>query len=99
MAAAGGITEGSLFRSITKAGRVWGGGMTPKVLWEIVREHLSGGELDQIQFMLGPHFHPDHRAVSRVQTEVPRCGQRPDEHRAHSETDGNQQRAGSSAPW
>jgi len=73
---ASGITEGSLFRSINKAGQVWGSGMTPKVLWEIVREaatragieklaphdlrrtcarlcHLSGGELDQIQFLLG----------------------------------------------
>jgi len=34
---AGGITEGSLFRSINKTGRVWGTGMTPKVLWEVVR--------------------------------------------------------------
>jgi integrase len=73
---AGGITEGPLFRSINKTGRVWGAGMTPKVLWEIVREaasragieklaphdlrrscarlcHLAGGELDQIQFLLG----------------------------------------------
>jgi integrase len=73
---AGGITEGALFRSVNKAGRVWGNGMTPKVLWEVVREaaaragieklaphdlrrtcarlcHLAGGELDQIQFLLG----------------------------------------------
>jgi integrase len=73
---AGGITEGVLFRSFNKTGRVWGTGMTPKVLWEIVREaasrvgidklaphdlrrscarlcHLAGGELDQIQFLLG----------------------------------------------
>jgi len=73
---ASGITEGVLFRSINKTGRVWGTGMTPKVLWEIVREaasrasidklaphdlrrscarlcHLAGGELDQIQFLLG----------------------------------------------
>ncbi len=73
---ASGITEGALFRSINKNGRVWGNGMTPKVLWEIVREaasragigklaphdlrrtcarlcHLAGGELDQIQFLLG----------------------------------------------
>lgn len=68
--------EGVFFRSINKTGRVWGNGMTPKVLWEIVREaasrvcieklaphdlrrtcarlcHLAGGELDQIQFLLG----------------------------------------------
>jgi integrase len=73
---ASGITDGALFRSISKTGRVWGTGMTPKVLWEIVREaasragieklaphdlrrscarlcHLAGGELDQIQFLLG----------------------------------------------
>jgi integrase len=73
---ASGITEGALFRSINKAGKVWGNGMTPKVLWEVVREgasragieklaphdlrrtcarlcHLAGGELDQIQFLLG----------------------------------------------
>ena len=73
---AGCITEGALFRSITKTGRVWGTGMTPKVLWEVVRTaakragieklaphdlrrscarlcHLAGGELDQIQFLLG----------------------------------------------
>jgi integrase len=73
---ASGITEGTLFRAINKAGRVWGSGMTPKVLWEVVREaasragieklaphdlrrtcarlcRLAGGELDQIQFLLG----------------------------------------------
>ena len=70
------IAEGALFRSINKTGRVWGTGMTPKVLWEVVRAgatragieklappdlrrscarlcHLAGGELDQIQFLLG----------------------------------------------
>ena len=31
------ITHGRVFRSINKAGRVWGDGMTPKVIWEIVR--------------------------------------------------------------
>ncbi len=74
---ASGITEGALFRSINKTGRVWGNGMTPKVLWEIVWDaaaragierlaphdrhrmcarlcHVAGGELDQIQFLLGP---------------------------------------------
>jgi integrase len=70
------ITEGRVFRSINKAGRIWGNGMTPKVLWEVVKDaarqagidklaphdlrrtcarlcHLAGGELDQIQFLLG----------------------------------------------
>jgi len=73
---ASGIREGALFRSINRVGRVWGNGMTPKVIWGIVREaaarasienlaphdlrrtcarlcHLAGGELDQIQFLLG----------------------------------------------
>ncbi len=75
-AEASGIGEGRIFRSINKAGKIWGNGMTPKVLWEIVRQaakaagieklaphdlrrtcdrlcHLAGGELDQIQFLLG----------------------------------------------
>ncbi len=73
---ASGITEGRIFRSINKAGKIWGDGMTPKVIWEIVKRaakaanieklaphdlrrtcarlcHLAGGELDQIQFLLG----------------------------------------------
>ena len=72
------IAKGAIFRSINKAGRVWGNGMTAKVLCEVVRDaacragiaklaphdlrrtcarlsHLAGGELDQIQFLLG-HF-------------------------------------------
>jgi integrase len=70
------ITDGRVFRSINKAGRIWGDGMTPKVLWEVVKDaaaragieklaphdlrrtcarlcHLAGGDLDQIQFLLG----------------------------------------------
>jgi integrase len=73
---AAGITHGVVFRAINKAGRVWGSGMSPKVLWDVVRVaaarakidklaphdlrrtcarlcHLAGGELDQIQFLLG----------------------------------------------
>ena len=73
---AAGITHGVLFRAINKAGRVWGDGMSPKVLCDVVRVaagrahidklaphdlrrtcarlcHLAGGELDQIQFLLG----------------------------------------------
>jgi site-specific recombinase XerD len=65
-----------VFRAITKAGHVWGDGMSPKVVWDVVRAaaaragidrlaphdlrrtcarlcHLRGGELDQIQFLLG----------------------------------------------
>jgi integrase len=74
--AAAGITRGPVFRAINKAGRVWGDGMSAKVLWDVVRAaaaragidklaphdlrrtcarlcHLAGGELDQIQFLLG----------------------------------------------
>lgn len=73
---ASGMLDGRVFRSINKAGKIWGNGMTEKVLWEVVREaagragieklaphdlrrtcarlcHLAGGELDQIQFLLG----------------------------------------------
>jgi integrase len=73
---AAGITNGVVFRAINRAGRVWGDGMSPKVLWDVVRAaaaranidklaphdlrrtcsrlcHLAGGELDQIQFLLG----------------------------------------------
>ena len=31
------MTHGSVFRAINKAGRVWGDGMSPKVLWDVVR--------------------------------------------------------------
>jgi integrase len=71
-----GITGGRVFRAINKRGRLWGDGMTAKVIWEVVREaahracidklaphdlrrtcarlcYLAGGELDQIQFLLG----------------------------------------------
>lgn len=73
---AAGITHGPVFRAINKAGRVWGDGMSPKVLWDVVPAaaaragidklaphdlrrtcarlcHLAGGELDEIQFLLG----------------------------------------------
>jgi integrase len=35
--AAASITEGTVFRAITKSGHVWGNGMTAKVLWDVVR--------------------------------------------------------------
>jgi integrase len=73
---AAGLTHGRAFRAINKAGRVWGDGMTAKVIWDAVKAaatdagierlaphdlrrtcarlcHLAGGELDQIQFLLG----------------------------------------------
>ena len=48
---ASGITEGALFRSINKTGRVWGSGMTPKVLWEVVREAATRAGIEK----LAPH--------------------------------------------
>jgi integrase len=70
------VAGGPVFRAINKAGRIWGDGMSPKVLWDVVRAaaaragieklaphdlrrtcarlcHLAGGELEQIQFLLG----------------------------------------------
>lgn len=70
------IQTGKIFRRVTKAGTVWGTGMTEKVVWHVVREHAAaagiarlvhhdlrrscarlchsaGGELDQIQLLLG----------------------------------------------
>ena len=71
--AAAAITHGRVFRAINKAGRVWGDGMSPKVVVRAAAGraaidklaphdlrrtcarlcHLAGGELDQIQFLLG----------------------------------------------
>ena len=31
------ITEGRVFPAINEAGRIWGDGMSPKVLWDVVR--------------------------------------------------------------
>ena len=70
------LNTGIVFRAINKAGRTWGNGFTPKVIWSIVKEaaansglsglaphdlrrtcarlcHQAGGELEQIQFLLG----------------------------------------------
>src|SRR5947209_9376545 len=70
------ISSGKIFRRVTRAGTVWGSGLTEKVVWHVVRQyarkagidtlaphdlrracaplcHQAGGELDQIQFLLG----------------------------------------------
>jgi len=49
--AAAGITEGRVFRSINKSGKVWGDGMTPKVLWEVVKQAASHAGIEK----LAPH--------------------------------------------
>ena len=73
---AAGITDGRLFRCVSRVGTIWGQGITEKVIWHIVRRyakaagidalaphdcrrtcarlcHSAGGELEQIQFLLG----------------------------------------------
>lgn len=73
---AAGIKEGRLFRAVSRAGRVWGNGISQNVVWYVVKVgceragleriaphdlrrtcarlcHTSGGELEQIQFLLG----------------------------------------------
>ena len=73
---AAGVTEGKIFRAISKKGTTWGNGLTQNVVWYVVRRccrrigldhiaphdlgrtcaklcHASGGELEQIQFLLG----------------------------------------------
>jgi len=74
---AAGVGGGRLFRCVSRAGTVWGDGVTEKVVWHVVKEfatklgvpklaphhlrrrscarlcHAAGGELEQIQFLLG----------------------------------------------
>jgi integrase len=45
------ITNGPVFRAINKAGRVWGDGMSPKVLWDVVRAAAARAGIDK----LAPH--------------------------------------------
>ena len=70
------ITEGRVFRCVSRAGTVWGNEITEKVIWHVVKDyaaragipklsphdcrrtcarlcHAAGGELEQIQFLLG----------------------------------------------
>jgi integrase len=48
---ASGINDDCLFRAINKSGKIWGQGMTPKVLWEIVKRAAKAAEIDK----LAPH--------------------------------------------
>jgi site-specific recombinase XerD len=45
------INDGRVFRSINKAGKIWGDGMTPKVIWEVVKEAAQAAGIEQ----LAPH--------------------------------------------
>ena len=49
--AAAPITDGRIFRAINKAGGVWGNGMSPKVLWDVVRAAAARAGIDK----LAPH--------------------------------------------
>jgi integrase len=49
--AAAAISHGRVFRAINKAGRVWGDGMSPKVLWDVVRAAAARAAIDK----LAPH--------------------------------------------
>ena len=71
-----GINGGTIFRRVSRLGKVWGDSITPKAIWHVVKAaakrtgikdlaphdlrrtcarlcHLAGGELEQIQFLLG----------------------------------------------
>ena len=71
-----GITDGKIFRRVSRTGKVWGKAISQNVVWHVVKEyakrlgvtklaphdlrrscarlcHESGGELEQIQFLLG----------------------------------------------
>jgi len=73
---AAGIMKGRIFRAVSRSGSTWGTGVSPNVIWAVVRDicksrgmdnvaphdlrrtcaklcHSSGGELEQIQFLLG----------------------------------------------
>jgi hypothetical protein len=51
-ATAAGINGGPIFRRVSRLDKIWGDGITPKAIWRV--RHLAGGELEQIQFLLGP---------------------------------------------
>jgi len=73
---AAGLNIGLIFRRVSRFGKAWGDGITPKAIWHVVKAaakragikglaphdlrrtcarlcHLAGGELEQIQFLLG----------------------------------------------
>lgn len=49
--AAAAVTDGPIFLAINKAGRVWGDGMSPKVVWDVVRAAAARAGIDK----LAPH--------------------------------------------
>ena len=49
--AAAGITTGALFRSIKKAGRIWGTDFSPRVFWDVVKQKAKDCQIPS----LAPH--------------------------------------------
>jgi site-specific recombinase XerD len=47
-AQAAGITSGRVWLSINKGGRIWGGGLTEKVIWQVLQEYAQAAGLPQI---------------------------------------------------
>ena len=58
---AAGITTGTLFRSINKAGRIWGTGFSPKVICGVVKQNAKDCQIPS----LAPHDLGRY-AVSRI---------------------------------
>lgn len=47
-----GISNGRIFRRVTRAGTVWGSGLSEKVVWYVVRQHARKAGMDK----LAPHI-------------------------------------------
>jgi hypothetical protein len=47
--AAAEITNGKLFRCVCRSGTVWGGGMTEKVVWHVVKMCAKKLEIPKLQ--------------------------------------------------
>jgi integrase len=45
---ASGIKNGCLLRAINKSGKIWGDGMTPKMLWEIVKRAAEAAGIEKL---------------------------------------------------
>jgi hypothetical protein len=65
----GGAGEGCLFRAINKSGQIWGHGMTPKVLWEIVKKAAEAAGI----YKLAPHDLRRYTECKTMPNEVTGC--------------------------
>jgi site-specific recombinase XerD len=46
-----GISSGRIFRRVTRAGTVWGSGLSEKVVWHVVRQYATKADIEK----LAPH--------------------------------------------